>query len=298
MTLVIDSTEESFRQIFDNNIWKTTRLEISGYFHILESTGVLNLKELYINYGDNWIDLEPITHHSCLRSLSIYGNTPLPNLKVLCEYLKFRNLRELDIEVNNYSARKILSGICENTSITTLKLRGKPIPSILQQIKIPNLLAKTNLVSLKICESILSEICKQHFNAFAYNTTLKHLTLIGRSSIPDNIFHNLSVISCVCEDLPDVFCEFYDNWTEYNRSLKWKEQHALIIDIYLALQSRHNLLPPYVFLEIFDWLIDSDTGILGYNPFVSHVQKIQLITNLYRSIFQIENRLTSAESTD
>jgi len=285
MTLIIDSTYRSFRQIFDGSIFSKTRLEISGHFHVLQYIDRLNLKELLIK-GDNYwdsIDLSIVKWCSSLKSLEISGSL-MHGEGQFYDYIKSANLKKISIRITDFDIMRILESLYQNTSITHLYLHGGLGSHQNSDIKIPNLLKNTNLVSLGAHPTLLSEIYKYHNNAFTHNTTLTNLILYNKYPPPIEIVYNISIISCKYDDSEyRQYQHIFDQWTDMNKSLRWKLQHALILDIYLALHSRYNPLPPYVFLEIFDWMIDSDIK-LGYNPFVSHTQKIHLIMSIRKSI--------------
>jgi len=76
--------------------------------------------------------------------------------------------------------------------------------------------------------------------------------------------------------------KFYNRHNELNRNkLEWSKIANQIIDICIALQSLN--LPPYVLLEIIDWL--------PLFEYVDHKKKIDLIINVKKSISKIvENK--------
>lgn len=270
-----------------NNIF--TRLEINTVFR----TPILKIpyiEELYI--GGRVYDLQYVVVPWCkectrLKSLHLdkQSYSPFMGQNIFSNYIKLANLKELTVHVADFDLELILDSVYQNTTITNLNLIGNPVYAPIRVLKIPNLLDKTNLVSLKIGENILYEIDRRYKNAFVNNITLEHLTIFGVCNVPNKILYNLSVISCEWED---CMKDFVNYWVGYNKTLRWNMQHPNIINTYLALSSKNNILPPYVFLEIYDRMIDDDTGLLRYNPFVSHKQKIQLMQNLYRSIISLE----------
>ena len=68
------------------------------------------------------------------------------------------------------------------------------------------------------------------------------------------------------------------NFKIYIRSIRWKTVHGQVVDFCLAIMPLN--LPPYVMLEIFDWL-----------PLMEHVRhynKIRLIESCIRSYRKIE----------
>lgn len=292
MTLIIDSTYGSFRQIFDDSIFSKTRLEISSHFHVLQYIDRLNLKELLIK-GDNYwdtIDLSIVKWCSSLESLEISGSL-MHGEGQFYDYIKSTNLKKLSIRITDFDIMRILEILYQNTTIKHLYLHGKLELYRNSDIKIPNLLKNTNLVSLGAHPTLLSEIHKYHNNAFTHNTTLTNLILYNKYPPPIEIVYNISIISCKYDDSEyRQYQHIFDQWTDMNKSLRWKSQHGLILDTYLALQPRYNPLPPYVFLEIFDWMIDSNIK-LCYNPFVSHRQKIHLIMSIRRSIRLMNDEL-------
>lgn len=248
-----------------------------------------NIRELHIS-GCTPFDMLTVVFlcNDDLRSLHIKGDidTIYYNRRVFYDYLKTANLRELTIRGTCFRQEPLFESIYKNTSLTHLDILGNVTSSALKNIKLPNLLEKTNIVSLGISSHTLDEICQRYPNCIVNNTTLNNLTLYAYQSIPDELFHNLSVISCkYCFSERDVEIDScFGKWVNINKSFRWNMQHPMIINTYLALSSKNSILPPYVFLEIYDRMINSDTGILGYNPFVSHRQKIQLMQSLYNSM--------------
>ena len=75
---------------------------------------------------------------------------------------------------------------------------------------------------------------------------------------------------------------YYKTRNENNiKSLEWSKVSSEIIDVCVAFASLD--LPPYVLLEIIDWL--------PFNIYVEHKKKIDLIVNLKKSISKIfENK--------
>lgn len=68
-----------------------------------------------------------------------------------------------------------------------------------------------------------------------------------------------------------------------NKCYRWHIIHRILVDVVIAmfpLRINNDSLPPYVMLEIYDWIYED-------NPYSTHFKKITLIMGLYDSIRKI-----------
>ncbi|TXG79908.1 MAG: hypothetical protein E6R13_09210 [Spirochaetes bacterium] len=209
-------------------------------------------------------------------------NTKLQKLSItsgvrgdISSYIKNHiNLKELYIDYYDTSNMKLDTLLCDaiskNTTITKLTYRG----DIYGCISI-----NTTLKSLHID---IEHITPSFYKYISSSTTLEEFVDIdyihGRTSIYDKIieFDNISVISIGFNKPTKKILD----WLKRNRSLRWKSQSMFITNIYIGLVSKSFMLPPYVFLEIYDWLYPD-------NPYTSHLKKINMIMNLQKSVQRI-----------
>jgi hypothetical protein len=124
------------------------------------------------------------------------------------------------------------------------------------------LIQSTSLRKLKMYQSFYYEI---YMAPLMRNTSITSLQLMtGNKCIFDN---------------ERVFISHYSiqlsKWLNDNKSLRWKYRHAMVSNITIAMFPLD--LPPYVLLEIIDWIYKD-------NPYSTHYKKIMLIINLYRSM--------------
>lgn len=232
----------------------------------------------------NILDLELEVYRLDQFTLIFMNNTNLNKLCIKTNYIcnigslieNHKNLKELIIDNVNHVYHNdahhifnlIFDALFKNASITKLTYFN---------VECPMFQINTTLKSLHI----KSLFIRPDFSmTLKNNTTLEELVDYNYTrnfiSIYDDLYDNKSIISIGNND-PTVRIDY---WLRGNKSYRWKSQHSRITDIYIGLVSKSLIIPPYIILEIFDWLYLD-------NPFTSHLKKITLIMSLQNSVKKI-----------
>ena len=154
---------------------------------------------------------------------------------------------------------------------------------------------KTNTVLRSLSIDFHTRWCSEYFNALilslASNNTLTHFSTWVNTTeschrVIDGIWRNTKLLSLQLRegnptgfffDTPLQYKDKVRNFTSRNQSLRWKNVHRILLDLTLIFHT----LPPYIILEIFDWLPN-----MYRTP---HYIKIQLIINVLKSIQNAQN---------
>jgi hypothetical protein len=250
-----------------------TRLHIKGDRLLCSNiSGANNILELYLEI-DKLEDLIGLFNSNTkLQTLRIETNHGYDISSYIANH---KSLRTLHIGSINYRESRehqysnLFQAIANNTYITKLIYDDVP----------------TNLVisnSLKHLEIYICLIPPKFLINLVNNTNLETLVdnhyKYGWVSIYDKIFGNTSIIN-IGHNKPTITIH---NWLNRNRSYRWKHINPMIVNYYIGLVSKTFILPPYVLLEIFDWLHQD-------NPYTKHIMKITLIVSLQKSIKKIWN---------
>lgn len=139
--------------------------------------------------------------------------------------------------------------------------------------------------------STLKSIKLININTISYRSNI-HMN----HQISDFIKNNINILECIISHSNSYHNNFY---LERNRWLNWINIQYYIIDTIITLFNGKNpLFPPYVLLEIIDWLpythssnIEecrycdiSKTGFKSCICEVNHLKKIRLIEGVYKTI--------------
>lgn len=244
-----------------------------------------HLTKLIINYDscDNTVKnlVRMLQSNSTLKSLEING-LPEEGKSAIYAYISQCNLKELqlNLHMNLSTYFGCMDAIYNNTSLTSIRclcyryqvhnsylpVSGKNILIVASN--------KTNIRRLDTASSLL-----QYLN-FS-NTTLETLNVLGSVSTTmiNKILKNTSITEYSAFEISETYKDDINKWLLRNRELRWKFIHNKIMDMYIAMSSLR--IPPYVLLEIFDWLYPD-------NPYTRHYVKIKLLISLtgsYNAIF-------------
>lgn len=203
----------------------------------------------------------------------------------LVNYLKRGNITSVDFQQcynTNSNDRAI------NTYIDTLlvheKLRSVIVPHFLTIDSASRLLSLDSLEELAIIDRHID------FDALILSTSLRTLVIyvtLQYEHTLERLFKCKSIVSLRLMSGPS-YCLF-DNgamgcfsrtidkklcaWLSINKSLRWNRTHGCVLDLAIAMFRLE--LPPYVLLEIIDWLYPD-------NPYSTHYKKIMLVLGVYR----------------
>lgn len=254
--------------LLENNT--VTKLIISGNTILYDfNTQILDLElnnNRMINF-DKHTNLNRLKIHNCRfdESFSSYIKNHT-KLRFLCiNEIEFIDPKKVDTLFECFSENKSI------TRLAHLDSRWR-IYSISDNVK--SLQTKMNMVLLQtfINSTTLEELIIEEHNGYPRDTAFSFMKVRYNS-----IFDNTSIISLGYLNKPD---KITIDWLNRNRRYRWKYQHSFIVDVYIGLVSKSFILPPYVFLEIYDWLYPN-------NRYTTHLQKITLIQNLQHSIQKI-----------
>lgn len=169
----------------------------------------------------------------------------------------------------------------------------------------PYIFANPNIERLSINVEILHKMNKiltiKHLQD---NTKLESLNIKQQYSGSLLIQHSIDIITDILQNnksLTNVYANYRDPRPSYthrsaepfkfsaylkrNKELRWNHIRPILTDVIIAFASlrlSNDLIPPYVLLEIFDWIYPN-------NIYTGHLKKITLITNMYKSIRSIKH---------
>lgn len=203
----------------------------------------------------------------------------------LVNYLKRGNITSVDFQEcynANSNSQAIIAYI--DTLIAHAKLRSVIVPYFLTITSASKLLSMNSLEELAIIDRNID------FDALALSTSLRTLVIyvtLGYEHTLERLYECTSVVSLRLMSGPS-YCLF-DNvamgcfsrtidkklcsWLAVNKSLRWNHTHGCVLDLAIAMFRLE--LPPYVLLEIIDWLYPD-------NPYSTHYKKIMLVLGVYR----------------
>ena len=194
-------------------------------------------------------------------------------------------LKSLGISLSAIVENEIVfDALSKNTVLHTLKLRNRYSVRASNESRIANLLRNTKtLRALHLPNEYTSSILT---DSIVKNSSLTFLALSFSSvanftKFIDDILPNLNILNMdhtvrrlVTQDIP---VEKVNYMLARNDTILWKNVHSMLFSFTLIF----HFLPPYVLLEIFDWL--------PYMHLVRHGLKIQLIVSTLRSIHTLRN---------
>ena len=203
----------------------------------------------------------------------------------LVNYFKRGNITSVDFRHcynTNSNNRAIIAYI--DTLIAHAKLRSVIAPYFLTIDSASRLLSLDSLEELAIIDRNID------FNALALSTSLRTLVIyvtLGYEHTLEQLYKCRSIVSLRLMSGPS-YCLFNNvamgcfsrtidkklcSWLAVNKSLRWNHTHGCVLDLAIAMFRLE--LPPYVLLEIIDWLYPD-------NPYSTHYKKIMLVLGVYR----------------
>ena len=207
-------------------------------------------------------------------SYESYHNTYIPSFGQLIQNM---NITILDITVSNIEAHNDMTDvfpfIFSNPHIERLSINVEILHNMNKILTIEHLRNNTKLESLNIK--------KLYSDSLQFDTAeiLTNMSECNKSLL--NIFMNYKVPYVYPSANPFEFSAYLRR----NHGLRWNHIRPILTDVVIAFASLRilaDLIPPYVLLEIFDWLYPN-------NIYTGHLKKITLITNMYKSIRSIKH---------
>lgn len=250
--------------------------------------------DYYLNLSCNIVSL---TLSGFSRSNISYSMSKLTKLDILhlcdsglkSDYIaNHETLLEFYYTELEYGSPILINGIMKNTTLTKLCYMA----NLQEDSGKVDILSKTNIKSLHINSYYINSVDQ---TSLARNTTLINLH-IDDFICPKICFDNISILNFINVLQP---LSRQNRWLKRNRSFIWKNQHNLITDLYIGLWNimdlsddllRYNqILPLYVFWEIYNLIVISDLPIVfDSNPFAPRYKCINLMMNLQKSIMSIK----------
>lgn len=246
-------------------------------------------------YGADFLDIiNMLKDNTTLSTLQIKGITSNPLNKEFEKYLCTASITTLDMYDCDYDMNDSLKSLMGNTRLSTLYL-----PLMLNynynrndiRINLSKYLLKNTLCKLQILRSDINlDVLKQC-------SSLTHLLLSYKDATQINLINdfellqkNLSILEINIFIYNDNYKSIWKNlhserhdWLLRNRNARWDRVHAFIGDIVIIMapiKVNFDMIPPYVMLEIIDWICPN-------NSYSTHLKKINLILGLYNSIRKI-----------
>ena len=284
-------------QLDEDVVYDTSSISGPGdLISILESN--TPIKELRIGriYGEVWPQWHNFLSNTKLTRLTV--DSLLESSDVAAPLLVSNtSLRALNIYLSDDSNNSLFANsLILNTYLTslTLHLRLHGTDSVVEQ-HILNCIRQSNTIkSLALSWANVdghrgnnispsSDRVENLWPALAANTSLRdvqfHFTLRKATFNFQNIIsQNLTITHFdsgyeMHGDINKMFKEL----SLRNRQIMWRNVHPVLLDFTLIF----HFLPPYIVLEIFDWL--------SHMQLVKHYEKIQLIISVKRSIQLLKN---------
>lgn len=233
------------------------------------------------NCGVKCLEIDYITARQCYQILycTTLDSLIIRNLDLGMPYYMRTNTDYFWSFVRNFKVKKL----CMSCMIS---IQFSPIFC-------ENIFMNENIKSLTLSNFTFLDFISEALNK---NTTLESLAIYGAVTIPYKFVtglcrNNISIIDFKSDDIIGAGdLSSMQNITLKNRTLRWNYIHAKLLNltiVFYQLECSQVNIPPYVLLEIFDWIYPD-------NIYSRHHQKINLIINVYRTIKKLKNQTISA----
>lgn len=264
--------------LYDSNI---------GIVRIPACISTIEYYECVYNGQINTLAEKLIESPAVIKRLVLSGRLFTDNSEMFCEYLKRCQIEELDligvVDDSSYYTHdhleKYLKILSTNTNLKTLRLPKFGFPNYDRPLML------TKLENLSISNRSLAYNTAEHLATFTSlsSLTVLHLTDLGPYDL-NMLVKNSSIRELNFEGvLPSVFYVgippyerfaylWVNHWLDRNKSMQWKHVSGVVTNITIAMFRLD--LPPYVLLEIIDWICPD-------NPYSTHYKKIMLVLRLY-----------------
>lgn len=251
------------------------------------------IKTLILNNATEYHIVKMIRNNTTIQTLVLHDYRKTED-DILFKYIE-NNKNILKLEIGRYyqshEFENYLRCLIQNDTLTSINCLAYSNTVAIRNL-ISILLSKTNLKSLTINVDLWS-LNINSFESLNNNTTLESLHIvsdnIGVGDFSRHLGNNTSIIHYVQKRRIGTnafkLTNLTGQYTKRNRELRWKHIHGVFLDLIIALypmKINNEPLPPYVLLEIFDWLYPD-------NPYCKHFQKITFIYNVLRTLKKIRS---------